>query len=224
MATLPLEPDRPLPALRRADVVSLPRGSRLVRVYAAGRHGATWDGFRTFGPTSRSRFDHHPPPPREHPDRGVLYTAGDAVTALVEAFQWTRTIDRERDRPWLVVARLARSVRLLDLRGSWPTRAGASQALATGGDSATTQAWARAIHADYPTVVGVLYASAMRGGVAEDERPAGVRPALIGANVALFERAASALPRRPTLHVPLSHPGLGDALAWIADRYGYEVV
>lgn len=158
MATLPLEPDRPLPALRRADVVSLPRGSRLVRVYAAGRHGATWNGFRTFGPTSRSRFDHHPPPPREHPDRGVLYTAGDAVTALVEAFQWTRTIDRERDRPWLVVARLARSVRLLDLRGSWPTRAGASQALATGGDSATTQAWARAAFnlARQPVLIPVI--------------------------------------------------------------------
>jgi hypothetical protein len=42
--------------------------------------------------------------------------------------------------------------------------------------------------------------------------------------VALFERAEPALPHRPTLHVPLGHPGLGDLLGWIAERYGYEVV
>jgi len=224
VATLPREPNRPLPALRREDVVSLRRGTRLVRVYAAGRHGASWNGFRSFGPTARARFDHHPPPPHEHADRAILYTAGDGVTALVEAFQWTRTIDRERDRPWLVVARLARSVRLLDLRGPWPTRAGASLALATGGDVEATQAWARAIHADYPRVAGILYPSAMRGSAQEETRPAGVHAALLGANVALFERAEAAFPRRPTLHVPLVHPGLGDLLGWIAERYGYEVI
>jgi len=53
---------------------------------------------------------------------------------------------------------------------------------------------------------------------------AGVHAALLGANVALFERAEPAFPRRPTLHVPLVHPGLGDLLGWIAERYGYEVV
>jgi hypothetical protein len=224
MATLPREPARPLPALRREDVVSLPRGTRLVRVYAAGRFSATWNGFRSFGPTARARFDHHPPPPGEHPDRAILYAAGDGVTALVEAFQWTRTIERDRDRPWLVVLRLARSVRLLDLRGPWPTRAGASQALSTAGEVDVTQAWARAIHADYRPVAGVLYPSAMRGSVTKEGRPAGVHPALFGANVALFERAEGAFRDRPALHLPLSHPGLGDVLGAVAERYGYEVV
>ena len=46
---------------------------------------------------------------------------------------------------------------------------------------------------------------------------------LWGANVALFERAADALPARPTLHMALDHPGLSTILGRVALRYDYDL-
>jgi hypothetical protein len=151
-----------------------------------------------------------------------MYAAGDPRTALVEAFGRTAVIDRRRDDPWFVVFSLRRQVRLLDLRGSWPTYAGASQALATANEPSATQAWARAIHETYD-VAGILYPSSMRG------QPSDVRPAALDANlfchsIALFERAADALPARPRLHLALDHPGLDDVIADVAERYRYELL
>lgn len=223
MATLPPVPDRPLPTLRADDTITLARGTVVVRVHRIDPHATTWTGFRREGPTRRGRFDHHPPPPGAHPDHGILYAAGDGPTALLEAFQVTRTINRHRDRPWLAKFRLARGLKVLDLRGPWPTRAGASQALATGDDPAATQAWARAIHADYPGLHGILYPSSMRG-TPTDPMPPDVHPLLFGHNLALFERAAAALPTNPILHQPLDHPGLADLLAAIAEAYGYDLI
>ena len=38
----------------------LPAGSLVWRLYSrGGRHPATWDGFRTYGPIPTARFDHH---------------------------------------------------------------------------------------------------------------------------------------------------------------------
>lgn len=193
-----------------------------MRVYFAGRRGSTWDGFRTWGPTATSRFDPHVPPPGSSDDRGVMYAAGDPRTALVEAFGRTAVIDRRRDEPWLAVFSLRRRVRLLDLRGSWPTYAGASQALATADEPPTTQAWARAIHETYD-VDGLLYPSSMRGRPV-DPRPASLDSDLFSHNIALFKRAGGAIPAHPRLHLPLSHPGLDDVLADIAVRYRYELL
>lgn len=149
-----------------------------------------------------------------------MYAGGDAPTSLLEAFQATRVVNRRRDSPWVASFALVRSVRLLDIGGSWPTRAGASQALGVGDAPAVTQAWARAIHADYPDIAGIVYPSSMHG------RPERSRTGadLIGRNVALFERAESALPSHPRMNIPLDHPGLADPLAVVADEYGYDIV
>ena len=117
-----------------------------------------------------------------------------------------RTIDRRRQDPWLVGFELADpGARVLDLRRLWPTRAGASQAIATG-RRPTAQAWSRLIYGTYQDVAGLLYRSSMAGG---------------SLNVALYERAAMAIPTTPAVHLPLSHPGLALPLARAASKLGY---
>lgn len=172
---------------------------------AGGEHPVTWDAFRHFGPTATGRFDHQPPPPHDDPDRSILYVGLDAIAAIAESFQETRTVDRRREQPWLVGFELTADVPLLDTTRLWPTRAGASQALATG-RRPTAQAWSRLIHGSYPNLAGVLYRSSMAGG---------------SLNVALYERAVAAMPGEPSIHVPLSHPGLGLPLARVASKLGY---
>jgi hypothetical protein len=157
------------------------------------------------------------------PDRAVLYLAGDGETALVETFQETAVINRVRDDPWIVVVSLDRQVRLLDLRGSWPTRAGASMALSAADEPTATQTWARAIYAAYGEIHGIVYPSAMRGQPA-GAVPSGVDPDLYGHNVVLFERARPFLPARPRLHLPLAHPGLAAMLGNLAAQYGYDLI
>lgn len=216
MAKLP-PPTRPLPELRRGEVKALRSGSRLYRIYnAGGRHATSWNALRTFGPTAGGRFDPHVPPPRDQ-DRGVLYAAGSIATAVAEKFGSTRVIELRRDDPWLVAFTLSRPVRLLDLSSAWPTRAGSSQAIASGRKD-VTRLWARAIHEDYD-VDGVWYPSSMSGTV----RAPG-DPVWHGLAAAIFERAADALPRHPALHLPLDHPGLAEALAAIAERFGYGLI
>lgn len=205
METLPL-PRPPLPAPGPDDLHVLAAGTIVWRVYrAAGRHPVTWSTFRGFGPVATGRFDHQEPPPHDDPERAILYGALRAEAAIVESFQDARLVDRLRDAPWLVGFALATEVVLLDLRGPWPTRAGASQAIASG-PRVRAQAWSRAIHAAMPAVDGLVYASAMAGSLA---------------NVALYERARASLPPHPAVHVPLAHPGLEAALGRIATRYGY---
>lgn len=199
-------PPRELPKLRRRDVATLAAGTMCWRVYrAGGPHPVTWSELRHHGPTATGRFDHQEPPPHDDPVRAILYVGLDAVGALAEAFQGTRLIDRRRQSPWLVGFELVEAVELLDLTRLWPTRAGASQAIATGRRS-TAQAWSRAAYRDYPEVAGLLYRSSMSGG---------------SSNVALYERAVPALPPRPTVHLPLDHPGLSLPLARAAERLGY---
>jgi hypothetical protein len=190
------------PALRR-----LPAGTLLWRVYdRGGAHPTTWDGFRTYGPTG-SRFDHHPPPPRTHARLAILYASDAGATALVEVFQQTRTISRSRGAPALAAFALARSIDLLDLRGTWPTRAGGSMAIHSG-SRARAREWSRAIHAAYPGVEGLLYASSMNAG----------KPA-----VALYERAQTALPALASLDLALNDPSLAAPIANVAAAFGYAV-
>ena len=192
-----------------SELATLGAGARIWRVYrTAGRHPASWNSFRHFGPVAGGRFDHQAPPPHDDPDRGILYgtmSRGDA--AIVEAFQDARLIDRVLDSPWLVAFDLTREVTALDLRGPWPTVAGASQAIASGRRD-TAQAWSRAIYQAYPTVGALSYPSAMAGGAT---------------NVAMYERASDAFPKQPRLHVPLAHPGLEASLNRIATTFGYDL-
>jgi hypothetical protein len=199
-------PPRELPKLRRRDIATLSAGTLCWRVYrAGGPHPVTWRDLRHHGPTATGRFDHHEPPPHDDAERAITYLALDAVGAIAESFQGGRLVDRRRQGPWLVGFELTEAVPVLDLTRLWPTRAGASQAIATG-RRATAQAWSRAIYRSYPEVQGLLYRSAMAGG---------------SLNLALYERAGPALPAQPTLHLPLTHPGLSLPLARAAARLGY---
>lgn len=201
-------PPRELPKLRRRDVANLAAGTLCWRVYrTGGPHPTTWNDLRRHGPAATGRFDHHEPPPHDDPVRAITYLALDAVGAIAESFQGSRLVDRRRQAPWLVGFELTEAIELLDLTRLWPTRAGASQAIATGRRT-TAQAWSRAIYRTYPEVQGLLYRSSMAGG---------------SLNLALYERGRGALPTQPALHLPLTHPGLALPLARAAARLGYEL-
>lgn len=174
-----------------------------------GVHVLPWNAFRHFGPVLR--FDPHPPPRTEHPDRAVWYGASNPGVALAEAFQVDRTIDRRRGRPYLTGLSFTRVLAVLDLAvdspGAWATRAGGTFAISTA-PHAITQRWARAIVEAFPDLDGVRYNSRFAG----------------KACVALFAPARSAMPVQPIVSLPLTHPDLGGRLAAAARRIGYQVI
>ena len=174
--------------------------------YRGGRHPTLWNTFRSHGPTS-CRFDHQLPPPRVQ-DRQIFYAAAEGPTCLVEVFQDTRVIDRSTRDPWLVGFRLASPIVVLDLTGSWPTRAGASMAINTG-PRPRAQRWSRAIFDAYPEVQGIRYPSSMYANRAA---------------FALFERASAAIPPRPDFNRPLADPALRLMLGQVARDIGYGLV
>ncbi|HEX5758794.1 MAG TPA: RES family NAD+ phosphorylase [Thermoanaerobaculia bacterium] len=207
MAKFP-EPPAQLAAIP-PKIRTLPSGTLLWRVYfRGGKHPTLWNGFRAFGPTPGGRFDHHLPPPAGAQRRQILYAARHGSTCLAEVFQDTRVIDRSARDPWLVGFVLGSAVTLLDLTGSWPTRAGASMAMSSGARP-RAQRWSRAIYETYPALQGLRYPASMHG-----NRPA----------VALYERAAPALPPSPAFHRPLLDPALLPILRHVAHDLGYGLV
>jgi hypothetical protein len=127
---------------------------------------------------------------------------------VAEVFQDRRSIDRHLAEPWLVTFELARDVTLLDLTGSWPTRAGASMAIHSG-SRPRARRWSAAIYQAFPSVEGLLYCSSM-----DANRP----------SVALFERAATAIPAAPIFHRALADPLLRPFLSDACDRFEYALV
>jgi hypothetical protein len=207
---LPKFPEPPL-AAELAEVEPdwrvLPKGSLLWRIYfRGGSHPTFWNTFRSYGPT-QGRFDHHLPPPRVQ-DRSILYAAEEGTICFAEVFQDTRLIDRTARDPWLAGIVLRWPLRLLDLTGAWPTRAGASMAINTGPRS-RAQRWSRAIYEAYREAFGVYYASSMYR-----NRPC----------AALYERGATALPRMPEFHRPLRDPALLPVIRRVAKDIGYGLV
>ena len=174
-----------------------------------GEHVLAWNAFRTFGPLLR--FDPHALPQGEDPDHGVWYGASTPEAALGETFQVDRTIDRERDRPYLTGLSFTRPLIVLDLaadsEGAWTTRVGGTFAISTG-PHAVTQRWARHIVEAFPDLDGLRYNSRFAGAPC----------------VALFLPVAAAMPARPKLSLPLTHPGLATRIAGAAKRLGYGVV
>jgi hypothetical protein len=216
---MPKLPEPPSVATLRAigpDVLTLKPDTALARIFfRGGDHPVVWDELRFFGPT-QARFDHHLSDPAGKPTvgpRGILYAAGAGgpgalAVCLAEVFQETRIIDPLDRTPWFVVFRTARALDLLDLRGLWPTRAGASAAISSG-SKARARRWSQAIHAAYPDLDGIVYAPSMGG----------------NANAyALFERAGTALPARPAFHRALADPALAAPLleAAAAINYGLD--
>jgi hypothetical protein len=182
-------------------------GSILWRVYfRGGYHPSFWNTFRAYGPT-RSRFDHHVPPPGIQ-ERSILYCAAQGPTALAEVFQDTRLIDRTARDPWLVGFALREPLRLLDLTGVWPTRAGASMVICSG-PRPRAQRWSRSIYEAYTKVAGLYYPSSMHA-----NQPA----------IALYERAERRLAPAPVFHRPLLDPALLPVLRHVARDLGYGLV
>lgn len=210
---MPKFPDPPgVDALRLVEpaVTNLAKGMNLARLYfTGGDHPTRWNEFRHYGPAD-GRFDHHLPDQRGEPavqGRSILYCAVAADTCLAEVFQETRRINRTRRAPWFAVFALVRDVRLLDLTGAYPTRAGASMAISTG-HRGRARAWARCFYEAYPDLQGVCYPSSMNG-----NQPA----------IALNDRAeqADCLPAHPDLNRALSDDALLDVLKDSAYRLGY---
>ncbi len=207
MPKFPEPPDVKALAAITPEVMRLAAGTVIWRIYArSGRYPSAWNMFRSFGPTM-SRFDHHLPPPRRQ-RRRILYGATLGATCFAEYFQTTRTIDRVLDAPWLVSFELVRDLELLDLTGPWPTRARASMAI-NSGPRPRARLWSQTIYAAYPGVEGLWYGSSMDG-----NRPA----------VALYERAKTALPAKPTFHRSLGDAALSTEVKNAARRFGYAVI
>jgi hypothetical protein len=190
------------------------RATRLVRIFTqSGRHPQRWNTFRHTGPLPHARFDPHPAgsdgAPAHSAEHGVLYFGLSVRTSVAEVYQATSTVDRRTRGPHLVVLRPRRTLRLLDLAGLWPTRAGASQAMSTGPKD-VTRAWARAIRAAYPELDGLWYRSSMDAG----------DPA-----ICLWDPpATSALPDTPDVLLPLDHPGLDLPLGRICEELNYTLI
>lgn len=190
------------------DPYVIPVGTELWRIYGrGGAHPRAWNTFRAYGPVKSMRFDHHMEPVGEQ-DRKILYGASRISICVAEFFQRDRTIDRYRGEPWLVGFTVTRDVKLLNLRDTWPTRAGASMAI-NSGIRARSRRWSRAIYEAYPDVEGLWYASSMYAN----------QPAF-----AFYERAEQALSSIPIFHMSLSAPGLYAPLDGIARELGYRLL
>jgi hypothetical protein len=197
-------------ALRQitAETLKLPAGTPLARLYfSAGPYPSHWNRFRHTGPTAE-RWDHHLSNSSGEPteqDRAVLYCAPQVDTCAAEVFQATRRIDRIRNSPALAIFALHAPVTLLDLRGAFATRLGASTAIHSGPRS-RARAWARQLYEAYPDVQGFQYGSSMNGHA----------PAIV-----LNERAPGALSTEPQFHRALNDDMLVDVLQRIALRLSY---
>ena len=206
MAKFPEPPPTRELAKIAPDVRTLPAGTGLWRLYfRRGNHPVPWNTFRSYGPVESSRFDHQISPGQE---RSILYAADDIGTCLAEVFQQNRLIDRTVREPWLVGFELISELALLDLRGLWPTRAGASMAINTGRRDRARR-WSRAIYEAYPAIHGLYFPSSMYGN----------RPSL-----ALYERAVHSISRSPFFHRPLADPVLRTFLGRIAGDIEYRIV
>lgn len=196
------------------DIVAVHSATRLVRVFvAAGAHHQRWNTFRHTGPLPHARFDPQPPPPGggvvTTPEHGVLYFALSVRTSIAEVYQQTSMVDRSTRRPHLAVCQPSRPLRLLDLTGLWPTRAGASQEISSGAKD-VTQAWARAIRTAFPDLDGLWYRSSMDSGA----------PA-----VCLWDPpSGTGLPASPDVLLPLEHPGLDLPLARVCEELNYTLL
>ena len=209
---MPKVPRQPILARLREtepDVLVLPRGTELWRVYfRGGEHPTFWNEFRHVGPLD-SRFDHHDGEEPAYQARSVLYAARSPVTCLGESFQKTRTIHRSARAGWLAGFELATDTALLDLMGGFATRAGAPMGLMSGPRSVSRN-WARGFYDAYPSIHGLRYPSSIHAN----------RTAVVLTDRA---QAAGALPSQPGFHRALADPVMLDVLKNAADELGYAL-
>ncbi|WHT16156.1 RES domain-containing protein [Crossiella sp. CA-258035] len=196
------------------DVHRVPPGQTLYRVFTAGgSHSALWNTFRVHGPLPHARFDAHPGAPdgsvREALAEGAVYYSTSLLASMATVYQSTSIVDRRTRSPFVVAFRPARTLRLLDLSGLWPVRAGTSLALSTG-PTKVTQSWARAIREACPHLDGLWYRTVM---------------APLDHSVCLWDPpAAPGLPDEPDLLLPLSDPRLDEPLTRICAELNYTLL
>jgi hypothetical protein len=210
-------PPSTLPPFENSDVL-VSSDLMVARVYSAGgTHPSSWNGFRYFGPVLGMRFDHHTAPRRQHRSYGIAYAATnwhptgpvDPLPCAIAETSRGFVIDRRTDEPWLTLWSPDRPLHLLLLSDSnWVARAHGNAAL-TSGSTAIAQHWSRRIWRQMSDIDGLCWSSS---------------PYPNRRSIALFERAAHALPSRPSLHVPLTHPGLTPALERISVELAYPLI
>lgn len=206
MAKLPWPPPADVLARTTPVIVALDPGTTLWRVHAtSGPHLLPWNQLRTFGPLVSARFDPHEEPVHEQRE-GVGYFAHDWATCLAEVYQTNREIRTLRHGPTMTGFEIVRSLRLLDLRGTWAISIGASHAINTGPKN-VCRAWSHALRCAFPDVDGLATVSAMTG-----------RPSITS-----YLPMLSALPVRPSFSAPLAHAGLRGRVLAVADELGYTV-
>ncbi|WP_347352180.1 RES family NAD+ phosphorylase [Intrasporangium sp.] len=203
----PKTPRRPAGPLTRTDADLVRVRSAMWRIAATqGEHVLGWDELRAYGPLRTMRWDPHHEPPREQPDRAVLYASPDPRTALAEKYQKYREVDPWTDAPYLYGWTSSRDLVLLDVRGGWPLRNGASATLPTGPRN-VCRAWAEAILDTWEDLDGIITGSAMDG---RD-------------TYALFPQARSSTPPTPLHARALAHPHVYAYVhRWVAE-IGYGI-
>ena len=210
MPKVPRKPSAELLDSLDPEIRAVPAGSVLWRIYfRGGLHPVNWKDFRYVGPVD-ARFDHHVGHEPTTQDRAVMYGAEDPTTCLAEVFQKTRVMNRWHRDPWLVGFETKNAMRLLDLTGTFPTRAGASMGLMTGPRS-VSRTWARAFHDSWPEIEGLYYPSSMHAN----------RPAMV-----LSERAreAGVMPNQASFHRSLGDPAILGILRNAAHALGYALL
>ena len=191
---------------QRSEIHVLRAHTPLWRLYKRQPHDTNWNTFRTYGPTD-SRFDHHLTSTASDHERSILYAALDWRTCVAEVFQEDKLINTHHNEPRLVAFTFTKDIRLLDLTGLWPTRAGGSTARLP--HRARARAWSRAIYAAFPSILGLYYNSRKHEG----------RP-----SYAFYERAEQHLADSPEADLPLSHPAMADDLDALASSLDYDIL
>ena len=210
MPKVPSRPSQELLDSLDPEIRTIPAGSVIWRIYfRGGLHPTRWKEFRYVGPID-ARFDHHVGNEPARRDRAVLYAAADPVTCLAEVFQKTRVMNRWHKEPWLVGFETINPIRLLDLTGTFPARAGASMGLMAGPRS-VSRTWARAFHDSYPEIDGLYYPSSMHANC----------PAMV-----LNERArkSDVVPEQTSFHRSLGDPAILSILRNAAHSLGYALL
>lgn len=174
-----------------------------MRICAPNRR---WNERRAWGPHPDARFDHHRPPTGADRERSVWYAAPSVLGAVAESFGKRGFLDRAAgDR--VVVVRIARPIRLVDLVGVAARRFGLTQEIATTTDYDITHQWGRTLYERYETLSGLRWRGRQSGSIC----------------VVLTDRAPM---RRLVREVdlPITDPSVWPRIARAVHRCGVKVV
>lgn len=166
-------------------------------------HPLSWNHLRHFGPLPTSRFDPWMPPAQVQSPEAIGYFGSTIACCLAEVFQDSRHVTTRHGHQ-LTAFTPARSLRVFDLRGTWPIQIGASHSL-NGGDRGRCRRWAHAIR----TVHGDSFDGLIYTGMAGHD------------SVVLYSPPGEFFPVAPDFTKPMSDFGLKSRLADACEQIGY---